>query len=216
MSKATQAQLPDVYRDSNEEWIRDVWEVVGGRQDTLQGVTAESKPSDIDQRFAKELNALTLQERGHTLEAIHGVAKEKEESPELIERSLKEIKAALMDDSIVPPANKEAYLMAWKLDSTFVEDPVFALGFLRTEGFDAKKAALRMALYFEKKKKFFGVGTLTRSLTLDDLTKTQRKNLKCGCWQPLPVRDSRGRLVIFDQQLCGPQLYTSMEDQVGS
>lgn len=206
-----------MYRDPNRDWIDGIWEKIHEEQhDALTGITQDSNPETIDQRLAEEMNSLSLDERNRGLEALHGVANELEETPELLQQSIQATKSALQDDSLLPPSRKQAYLLALEADPSFVNDPNFIIAFLRSENFDAKRSAARMVLYLEKKKRHFGAEALTRSLHLGDLTRSERETLEAGAWQLLPDRDRSGRLVIFDHVLCGPQLYSSLEDQVSA
>lgn len=204
--------------EPNQDWINGLWRQIEERRscDTLPGISREDDPKNIGICFDRMISAMSFNELQRCIERLHGVsdAIEEETTVAPLPSLLHKMQAAVMDDSIVPLESKQAFLRARELNSAFVGDEKLALGFLRAEDFQVNKAAQRMALYFETKKRFFGIDALVRSLTLNDLNDQQHKTLLGGGWQILPDRDRSGRLVIFDHLFCGPQVYTSLFDQV--
>lgn len=109
-------------------------------------------------------------------------------------------------ESIQP---KSAYEEALTLNRTYVQSNKFRLMFLRADNFNVRKAAARLVLFMEKKKHYFGVNSLVRSLTHEDLTSDDIDTLKFGPIQILPSRDQSGRMVVVDFSTTGPKLYKS-------
>ena len=68
--------------------------------------------------------------------------------------------------------------------------------FLRSDEFEADKAAARMVTYFENKRLLFGEEKLVKKLTVDDLTPDDLEELRSGFFQQLPQKDMRGRPII--------------------
>eukprot|EP00934_Nitzschia_sp_Nitz4_P002333 Nitzschia sp. Nitz4//scaffold80_size88189//78525//80210//NITZ4_005094-RA/size88189-augustus-gene-0.52-mRNA-1//-1//CDS//3329558651//2333//frame0 len=195
-----------VEKDESTEADQWVHQILGNFQDDeiLQAATNRSNPREFDQGIAVQMNKLSLQERERTYEEIHGVSGVVHETPELLSLKLLEIGEAL--ETIHP---KVAYDVALEMDRTYIESPKFRLMFLRAERFNAPKAAQRLALFLEKKLKFFGRSTLVRPILLADLSDDDIKTLGGGAFQILPSRDKSGRPIVFKCSNCGPKLYTS-------
>jgi len=66
--------------------------------------------------------------------------------------------------------------------------------FLRSEHFDAKKAAQKIIKYFQFKLEMFGIANLTKSITVSDLNDGDMEYLQTGTLTKLPNRDRRGRI----------------------
>jgi len=91
----------------------------------------------------------------------------------------------------------KAYTLAREQNATYVSHPVFTIGFLRAEQYDAEKAAYRMFRYLKIKLDLFGVEKLTQDILLDDLGDDGKRYLERGGLQVLPKRDAAGRRVVF-------------------
>lgn len=153
----------------------------------------EDTKLDVGSLFVQELNALSLQDRNALFERIHGVESVETETEELLSRKIEELRMEL--DAI---GRKPAYNKALRQDRSYVTSRKFQLMFLRTDSFDAKKTANRIVEFMEEKLLRFGLKTLARPLTLDDLSVSARSLLtKKGMFQLLPARDRVGRAVIL-------------------
>ena len=106
-------------------------------------------PREVDAFLAKEMTQLSVQERDQILHDVHGVADVIEETPEFVEDSLTQL-----DIGIANIPHKPEYDRAMYLDADYVLDRKFRIMFLRSERFDASKAAARMVKYFREKKRF--------------------------------------------------------------
>eukprot|EP00934_Nitzschia_sp_Nitz4_P004562 Nitzschia sp. Nitz4//scaffold291_size36643//31557//33141//NITZ4_007771-RA/size36643-augustus-gene-0.1-mRNA-1//1//CDS//3329546151//4552//frame0 len=157
-------------------------------------MTTDSCCDSVDAMLATELNSLSVSERNLLLEGMHGVRPIEPESPEMIASKLMELEEELQK---TPKA--EAYREAMKTEAgrNFVGSSKFRLTFLRTELFNAAGAATRMCLYLEEKKARFGSKSLSRQLTLEDLSVSARTLLtRKGIIQILPGRDNAGRAIL--------------------
>jgi hypothetical protein len=68
--------------------------------------------------------------------------------------------------------------------------------FLRADGFDVRKAALRLVTFFEAKLRLFGSEALARPIRLSDLDYKDILSLRSGCIQVLPDPDKAKRSVL--------------------
>jgi hypothetical protein len=141
--------------------------------------------------IAEELGKLTLDEREKAYEDVHGISTPVVETPELVEEYLRGMEFEL---SRIP--NKHAFDLAMLLSEPFVTDRKFRLGFLRAESFNVRKAAGRMARYFETKLELFGQEKLVKTIMLEDLDIETQKAVARGSLTILPTRDTLGRAVL--------------------
>jgi len=91
-----------------------------------------------------------------------------------------------------------AYEKARAQNKLFVESSRFTIGFLRAECFDVQRAARRLLKYFEEKLDLFGLDKLTRDILLSDLGNDAMAYFERGNLQPLPKRNKKGQLVVFE------------------
>lgn len=186
-------------------WIDRLWTSVEQRDDTLPGIKKYAPQKDVDLGIAREMNRLSIAERERMFETVHGVSQVVQEYPAMVNAAL-----SALEEEIASIQSKSAYEQALMLNRAYVQSKKFRLMFLRADNFDVKKAAARLVLFMEKKKHYFGVNSLVRSLTYDDLTSDDIETLKAGGNQILPSRDQSGRLVIMDFTPTGPKLYKSL------
>jgi hypothetical protein len=141
----------------------------------------------------KQLGLHSAEERERVLEEVHGVANvQVEETPELIDQRLH-----LLEEEIQLIKKRTAYDRALFLSPKYVLDREFRLMFLRSELFDARKAANRIVRFFECKKELWGEDKLARPITLDDFGEDGLAFLKRGAIQVLPEKDQSGRSLCF-------------------
>lgn len=134
-----------------------------------------------DADLAADLNALTFQERQALEEDIHGVASTIEETPDLIETKIEELKAAVKRLNSI---RRSAWDRAVFLRPSLAHDRDLHLMFLRSRRFDAHEAALQLAVHFENKRRVFGDDLLIHRITVADV-RTRRTRHAPGlflCW----------------------------------
>jgi hypothetical protein len=143
---------------------------IANNGDADAGGSGRLRPEDIDSiavdnLLSQDLHHMSFQERERILEEIHGVSNLcPEETPELLRESLAQL--ALEVEAIT---HKPAYEEAQTFPNTYVNHDNFRLRFLRTDLFDAYKAAIRMVKYLELVKVYYGSVALQRPIQLSDL-----------------------------------------------
>jgi hypothetical protein len=148
----------------------------------------------LDAELVREMNELSVEEREKALDEIHGVNKTPEETPESVVAALEAFDKALLG---MHKKHRRALDRAFFLRPSLKTDVKFKLWFLRTEYFDANKAATRMARYYASKLIIFGKENLAKDVTLANLDQREiEKSFRVGCHTVLPNKDSSGRLVI--------------------
>jgi hypothetical protein len=146
-----------------------------------------------DADLAKEMNGLSFEEREKVFDDVHGVAAAHDETPDFVEKCLRDFDTALAKVKSSRKALNRA-LFLWPELKT---DEAFKLRFLRSELFDCEKAAERMANYYEHKKTLFGEEKLVKTITMDDLSEGDSAVIKGDFVVELPFKDSQGRPVVF-------------------
>jgi hypothetical protein len=180
--------------DSNDAIISSASpEVVNHSDANVADKKLEEKAEGGEDLLAKELNKLSLHERNHVYEEIHGVAEVMEETPEFVAERISDLEFSLSRIDM-KPAYDRAYFMSPK----HVKD--LRLMFLRAERFDYRAAAKRMVKYFDLKLELFGLDKLVSPVTLEDLDEYGHAALAAGCLQ-LPGKDSSGRPIFWDGHL---------------
>eukprot|EP00339_Tiarina_fusa_P009765 CAMPEP_0117014084 /NCGR_PEP_ID=MMETSP0472-20121206/11499_1 /TAXON_ID=693140 ORGANISM="Tiarina fusus, Strain LIS" /NCGR_SAMPLE_ID=MMETSP0472 /ASSEMBLY_ACC=CAM_ASM_000603 /LENGTH=456 /DNA_ID=CAMNT_0004717569 /DNA_START=74 /DNA_END=1444 /DNA_ORIENTATION=- len=144
--------------------------------------------------LAKEMNNLTVQERERVFDDIHGVAEVHEESPEFVESCLEAMDLAL---NTLAKIKRKGLDRALFFKPSIETDKKFKLMFLRADIYDAKKAARRMAKYFDEKLRLFGEEKLVKRITLDDLSEEDLSRLNLVGCVVLPHSDQTGRPIWF-------------------
>jgi hypothetical protein len=94
--------------------------------------------------------------------------------------------------------HRRVYEVAEAMDRSYVSDKEFQMMFIRAAEYNPMKAAQRILEFFEFKQSLFGNEMLVKEITLDNLSETDKKHLKRGNTQILPMRDMTGRHVIFN------------------
>lgn len=200
---------PNETRKGEFMWMDNVWAALKQEvhlpPDALP-VQKTVPQKEIDSLLASELNQMSLQERESQYEQLHGVEPTDifQETPEFVQSKLQ-----AMEDELSKTKAKDAYEQALQMNRAYVEDAKFRLMFLRADRFNPAKAAARLVLFMEKKRRFFGADSMVRSLTLDDLDEGDRDALDNGFLQLLPVRDRAGRLVLIDSHATGARPFKS-------
>jgi lipopolysaccharide biosynthesis regulator YciM len=149
---------------------------------------------DGDALLAKEMAAMSAQEREKSLNDVHGVSDVIDEQPTFVRAKMEEMEMELA--KLTSKKGKEAYMQAVAQNKEYVTCDRFRLKFLRSEMFDARLAARLMVRFFDEKKKLFGPEKLTKEIMLGDLDKEDQKFLERGMGQILPQRDRAGRRIM--------------------
>ena len=195
-STATEETKPSLGGAASSSFDDDNEDLMASK--TVPPKMIEHAKEDIDTRVANELNQLSMKEREDVFHDIHGVADIVEETPELLEKSLLCIQQEL-DKIISQPKKKQAcaaYLLAKEKNPQYVLNPKFLVTFLRSESFDAPKAARRLLKFLQEKLALFGPEKVGRNILLTDLDSRDLKSLESGFMQLLPARDRAGRAII--------------------
>ena len=143
--------------------------------------------------LVEELNALSVREREGVYNEIHGMSNLSEETPELLDTSMKSLKAAI---ELIPKKKRHALNHAMFLKPTLIHDEAFVLMFLRADYFDINKAADRMYKFFDLKLELFGEDKLVERITYEDLDEEDREVADSGCVNTLANKDSKGRPLL--------------------
>lgn len=154
--------------------------------------TTAPEPDDMASLFASEMNKLSFQEREAVYEDLHAVSKPEEESSEVVDEIIRQ-----MRDEITGIRVKPAYNKAFFLNREYVDDPRFLLMFLRSTRFDAREAARKICDHFKFKLELFGPDLLAREIMYEDLDQGSKEALYSGAVQVPRCKDRAGRAIIF-------------------
>ena len=161
---------------------------------TLLGHDAELvNPEEPQSLLAKALSMLSVKEREKATYDIHGVADLIEETPDFVDAKLTELDAELK--SRIP--DRSAIHQALEMDADYVQNRRNRIKFLRSTSFDVPATAAKMVSHFQHKLDLFGVDKLTQDIGLADMNEEDLACLGTGFNQLLPMRDVRGRAILF-------------------
>ena len=127
----------------------------------------------VDSVLAKEFSQLSAHEQSKMYEELHGVNDRVEETPALIEDSLRQL-----DEEVSKIKQKSAYELAEQQSKAYVTNPMFRIMFLRVDGFHPGKAATRLVGYFEGILQYFGESLLTKRIQYSDLDRNDKACVK--------------------------------------
>jgi len=151
----------------------------------------------VDNLFSKELLQLSMEDRNELAEEIHGVrCLALDETPELLQASVRKLASVLESDNMIPRHQKLAYLQSQSLPWTYINGDDFRLRFLRLTLFDAVKAAKRIVRFLDLACYLFGNFLLERPVRLSDFNKKELQYIRNGCFQFLPFRDRSSRRIF--------------------
>ena len=159
-------------------------------------------PRFVDNLLSKELLQLSLKDRTAFQEEVHGVhCMAPEETPELLEESLRQLAIELDKHNIPQNQNqKRAYNTSKRQErpttTTYVNDDSFRLRFLRCELFSIAKTAQRIILFLQLVVELFGDFALQRPVLLSDFTEDELRSFRLGRYQFTPFLDRSGRRVL--------------------
>lgn len=161
-----------------------------GYQQRFPGTEEEAEI--VEEILADEMSQLTMVEHDLVSFDVHGISMEVEETPELIEESIRE-----MEEELGKIKSKPSYDKALTMNPDYVTNRKFRLLFLRSEAFHAKNAANRIVHHFREKEGLFGSGdVLGRDVRMSDMSEDDLRVLRSGAHQVLDTRDMAGRAVM--------------------
>ena len=176
---------------------------------------------NLDNSLSEELLKLNFNDRIAIEEEIHGVrCGAAEETPELLERSLREFDSELIARKKGDPENRllrNVISISSKAATTtttttsgsncYLNNPSVRLRFLRCECFVVKKAVERFVNHLEFTSELFGDFVAERPIRLTDFnTKREQAALQSSRNQYLPFRDRSGRRVLVGVGACAYDL----------
>mmetsp|Transcript_14138 Transcript_14138/g.29467 ORF Transcript_14138/g.29467 Transcript_14138/m.29467 type:complete len:172 (+) Transcript_14138:136-651(+) len=124
-------------------------------------------PVSLDDLLSRELLQLSLQDRNAINEEIHGVQTfAPEETPDMLEEALSEMAVEIDNIPI-----KTAFDRSQEFSKTYVNSADFRLRFLRSDLFEAKKAAKRMVRFLDLLAELFGDFALRRQVQMSDFSR---------------------------------------------
>jgi hypothetical protein len=147
--------------------------------------------SELPGYLARELHRLQPQAQSKVFEDLVGIS-QKHHEENVMER-IAELQLAISQRSL----NREAYEAAVSASPKYVSSQL--LSFLRAEDFNPKAAARRVMSHFQKKLELFGLDSLVKDISLQDLDEDDTEALACGGIQFLPSKDRAGRPVFVRQ-----------------
>lgn len=157
-------------------------------------VHSPQKYTDSD--LAKEMNALTFQERQSMEEDIHGVGGVIDETPILVETTI----ARMMEEvDRMPLYRRDAWDRATFLKPSLLKDERLFLMILRARRFDATASAILLVNYFETKRTLFGDDLLIHRITWQDLTTEEQDIVRSGIYRIFSGREQSGRGISWNR-----------------
>ena len=165
----------------------------------------------LREAFSTELNQLRFEECEKILSDLHGVRNMEDftelENSEKVSIGLEEMKHYLYrlekerEKKNAPGQSGEnsrvAFDVAVQRNRNYIYNRKFLLMFLRSEDYDAPRAADRLVGYLKVKMDLFGPQKLCQDISLDTLDAQDVETLRNGHFQTLPVRDRSGRAIVF-------------------
>lgn len=156
---------------------------------TSSNITSDD--SDIDSDCTgDELSVGSESEVNFTKPDVYG-QKHPLETPELIQRKLHELD---LEIAKIAPNNKKHLLEAERRCPKLLSDE-FKLKFLRTDVFEADKAARRFAKYWKSRVETFGEDRAYREITADSLTETEKTQIRMNVFNVIERKS--GRTYVF-------------------
>lgn len=162
---------------------------------TIHSVPFLAPSFEVGRLINKDMLKFDPTERNAITEEVHGVTHLciDESKPGLVENALIDLDSEL---SALPAQEKTAYLRSFHYPESYIHQRDFKLRFLRAELFDARNAAMRLALCLENFLDIFGEYALIRPILLSDFSTKELKAFAAGRIQLMPFRDRGGRRVI--------------------
>lgn len=155
------------------------------------GSESSPSPDEVISLIAQDMTRMSLQEREKAENDVHGICDGDIETPEILDRCVAELGGYLEENK-----RGTAFELAEALDRSYTSNFDLRAMFVRAERYHSAEAAQRMIRFFECKRDLFGVGRLTKDITLDDLDVDDMEALESGGLQLCPAKDSAGRNII--------------------
>lgn len=170
-----------------------------GSPESASRVKADSA-THPESKISEALLNLSVKDRNAIEEEIHGVScMAPEETPEFLDDALEKF-----DFELTRIDRKLGYDRAQVLleeipkgqPRSYIHARGYKLRFLRSELFDARKAAKRYVKYLDVIFELYGDIALKRPIRMTDLNREEMSFLRKGYNQVLPVRDRSGRRIM--------------------
>lgn len=149
-------------------------------------------PQAADSLISRAMSSSSTKVLEQACHDVHGIAEEVQETTSFVEGCLNKL-----DRQIKCRNDKEAFLLAEKMNPDYVNDREFRLMFLRCDRYDIKAAAHRIVRHFQVKLDLFGKEKLALDITQDDLDKDAMDTLYSGHTQLLPTPDQSRRTICL-------------------
>eukprot|EP00980_Cylindrotheca_fusiformis_P025443 scaffold13727_cov86-Cylindrotheca_fusiformis.AAC.1 len=166
--------------------------LVRRQQEDTAGIPSTGK--EVDKLLADSMFQLSVEEREHALDDLHGIRSGNEDTEDAatidrllgeLDRNLKEMKKGTL------------YELAERNDPSYVTSREFRVLFLRTSGYDPEASVHHMFSFFEVQKSLFGEGKIGKKILLEDLDDDATESLKSGAMQISASTDRAGRKIVF-------------------
>ena len=150
------------------------------------------------EQVEKQMNNLTLKDFEESQFDVLGISAPVEETPEMVEQALEQLDKEIQKKKRT--RNGEKYRLAESHSKAFVSSKEFRLMFLRSTSFSSSytAAAERIMNFFNFKAELWGDEKLTKRITLSDFGEDGLEAIRNGHTQLLPLRDTAGRSIIFN------------------
>ena len=156
----------------------------------------EAIESKTDMLVARAVSNLTPKQREASTFEQHGILELVEDEPGFDRaKKLAEFQLQLQQLKTRSRLPLEALGHAEEMNYGFVHNEDNYMKFLRAEGFDTRKAAIRFVKNWDMKQYLFGQAKLCQEISLSDLDESEIKMARKGYFQWLPSRDMSGRAV---------------------
>ncbi|KAL3908360.1 MAG: hypothetical protein SGARI_003095, partial [Bacillariaceae sp.] len=173
-----------------------------GIDDDEKQLILEDHPelAQADALLKQELDGLSPQERKEIKFDVQGLDNDGslccshslDDDQGKIQGLLQPLSEALDNLSFTTPT----YDLAKAVYSSYIKEKDFCTKFLRAEGYNVEKAAIRLNRYLEVMFEFFGPDALIRRIVMTDLNKDELALLKSGIFQAIAGRDWSGRRIL--------------------
>ena len=155
-------------------------------------------PRFTEEQEQKERESLTEEEENVVSSDVFGVDAVIEETEELVIHSLAQFEEEL---ATLPDEDKQGYSQALEECPLIVEQESAPIRFLRAEDYDAKRAAVRLAKYWNTRVELFGPDSAFLPMTLDGAMADDAQAFEAlgdgNCMLP---HDKHGRAVYFSDK----------------
>eukprot|EP00934_Nitzschia_sp_Nitz4_P003660 Nitzschia sp. Nitz4//scaffold85_size83877//71501//73153//NITZ4_005240-RA/size83877-augustus-gene-0.154-mRNA-1//1//CDS//3329559170//3650//frame0 len=207
-----ESHVPDANMDEPMVHAEDVLDLSSRSSMTCGPCTTSSgpllnrpqTPTRSEELISDALKSLSMEERDHVYNEIHGVDVRADqlqalETPQFLLEKLQAFEESLQQIKTSRRSYPDlaALELAEHMDIEFVRDHRLRLAFLRTREWSPKQAASAFVRHLDFKRSLFGDSKLTKIIDVDDLSPRDQKMLGEGHFQILPSRDRSGRAICL-------------------